>query len=502
MSDIPLDDYDQQLDYDADPGLSKSPANENPESPANPVPESPASTMPESPANTLPESSANTRQDSHADIEPESGEHAHAEAETQTQSPPQSSEEAQLSTTPSSLPSIPQEYGLRDISSAQYDRPIPRGPRANHHQPGSDHNGVRTLEPSPQEEVVYTPSTTPLFDVTRALFIANLRKPINAAFFQANLKRVALEGGDYIVERAWLNRARTHAIILVNSEEGAVYLRSRMLNSIYPSPQEEAQLQLEIEEKEQRRYDREVANGDRSPLPPQPYTVPERMPLFVEFIPVKAINQWIYEEDHGPRDGLWKIEYETVGDEIVASHTLLNGSFIPEFRRRDGRGGRNRRDNRDGRDGRDGRDNRDWRDGRDRRDNRDRQDYRDRRENYQRDGRRDGRNRPEAPYHRDGRSGPRSDAPRGPRQFNGRDQDRNQGRDRDRTRDLDRNRGDRGRRSGPSGYLRSNYDESRRLPLPTRYLREPSHYEDRRSRSRSPQHRYAPPNRSRSRLPN
>ena len=45
------------------------------------------------------------------------------------------------------------------------------------------------------------------------------------------------------------------------------------------------------------------------PLEPREY-VTERIPLYVEYIPVKAINQWTFEEDRGPRDGKWKLEFE------------------------------------------------------------------------------------------------------------------------------------------------------------------------------------------------
>lgn len=397
--------------------------------------------------------------------------------------------------------SSPQEYGLRDISSTHYDRPVPRGP--SYLPPVFDHQGIRSnTEPTPQEQVFYKPENDAIFHVTRALFIANLRKPLNAAKFQSNLKRVVAQGGHYQVERAWLNRARTHAIVLVSSEDGAAYLRDQMVNTIYPPALDEEQLRIEYEEREQRRYEREIADGVELPRHPEVFIPVDRIPLYVDFIPVKAINQWVYEEDHGPRDGQWKIEYERVGEEIIASHTLLNGSYVPEFRHRGRHDGHlSRRGNRDGRR------NNHRGDGR-------RDDYR--RENYRREelyhdrlrDRLDLFARDKYPGHvPTGPGGDRSGyRNRGSRSYNGRrdgDDRRSTGRDRDsgrgRNGDADRD----GSRAGSTRYLRQRPDEGGRNGLVSTYLREPRDYDDnRRSRSRSPQGRrlYAP-DRSRSRSP-
>ena len=182
------------------------------------------------------------------------------------------------------------------------------------------------------------------FHETRALFIGNLRRPINAAHFQLYLRDLAREEGSFIIERAWLSRARTHAIVLVSSEHGAVYIRSKLLNTVYPSKEEEKRLKLEFEEKEierfeeqKRLYEQELGRLNEKerealppPLEPREY-VTERIPLYVEYIPVKAINQWTFEEDRGPRDGKWKLEFEHRDGDTVASHTLLNSDYIPRY---------------------------------------------------------------------------------------------------------------------------------------------------------------------------
>ncbi|ABN65230.2 predicted protein [Scheffersomyces stipitis CBS 6054] len=220
-----------------------------------------------------------------------------------------------------------------------------------------DHHGLQTSQTlEPQEEVKYEVVDEPKFQVTRSIFIGNLRRPLNAMHFQNFLKELAKEAGDYIVERAWLNRTRTHGIVLVDKEEGAKFLREKLLGTIYPSEEDDFKLKEEYEIREQERYEQQKLQYEdemekldteeakaalEPPLEPRKYSV-ERHPLFVDYIPVKAINQWIYEEDRGPRNGKWKIDYETKDDEVVASHSLLSGDFVPRYQRGRDRRGRGR----------------------------------------------------------------------------------------------------------------------------------------------------------------
>ncbi|KAI5958743.1 uncharacterized protein KGF55_005742 [Candida pseudojiufengensis] len=209
-----------------------------------------------------------------------------------------------------------------------------------------------------QEEFRYEVNEQPQYHVTRAIFLGNLRRPINAGHFQQYLKDLVSEIKDFNIriERAWLNRPRTHGIVLVNSEEGAEYLRNRLSGSIYPSKEEDLKLKEEFENKEierfeheQKLYNEELEKMDENesknlqpPTEPREFSV-ERIPLYADYIPVKAINQWTFEEDRGPRDGKWKLEFVTRGDELIASHTLLNGEFIPRYQpppRNGFRGGR------------------------------------------------------------------------------------------------------------------------------------------------------------------
>lgn len=214
-----------------------------------------------------------------------------------------------------------------------------------------DHHGLQPpSQLEPQEEVIYDVREEPAFQVTRALFIGNLRRPINAIDFQNYLKELAAQT-ETVVERAWLNRSRTHGIVLVDKEDGAQYIREKLNGARYPLEEGESSLKIDFDNRENERYqqlmkqyEEQVARADdpdsvQKPAEPAKFN-PERFDLYVDYIPVKAINQWIYEEDRGPTNGKWKILYETKDDEIFATHTLLFGDFVPRYNPRGGRRGR------------------------------------------------------------------------------------------------------------------------------------------------------------------
>lgn len=202
-----------------------------------------------------------------------------------------------------------------------------------------DHHGLQAPEElEPQEEVAYELKDEPCFKMTRALFIGNLRRPINAIDFQNYLRELASTGGDHIIERAWLNRTRTHGIVLVDKEEGAQYIRERLSGTTYPPEEENQKLKEEYDTRERERYEKELQEYEESedkesatePITPKEFTV-ERKPLYVDYMPVKAINQWIFEEDKGPRNGKWKVLYEQNGDNVFVNHALLSGDFKPHY---------------------------------------------------------------------------------------------------------------------------------------------------------------------------
>lgn len=199
------------------------------------------------------------------------------------------------------------------------------------------------------------------------MFIGNLRRPLDANEFQSHLRRLAAiasaevdpaDGPEFVIERAWLNRSRTHGIVLVNDERGAQFIRDRLNGSRYPTEADDSRLQEQHDGREQARYAREVAEFDRLAPPqrtetagvddlevdlddldsrPAPVPVPPRQldirrhGLYVDYIPVKVINQWIFEEDRGPKNAQWKVDYQQRGDDTFAVHQLLEGDFKPRY---------------------------------------------------------------------------------------------------------------------------------------------------------------------------
>lgn len=209
-----------------------------------------------------------------------------------------------------------------------------------------DHQGLVTSD-APQT-YVYPVKQETSFHITRALFIANLRRPLSAIHFQNYLKELAEQAGGYSIERAWLNRTRSHGIVLVDREEGATFIREKLLGSVYPKAEEDEKLKNEYDVRELERFqqeskDFELSSDSKQPAEIRNYSV-DRFPLYVDYIPVKALSQWVFEEDKGPRNGEWKVEYEDRNGEIIVSHTLVNGDAVPRYSSR-GRGRGNYRGN-------------------------------------------------------------------------------------------------------------------------------------------------------------
>lgn len=140
-----------------------------------------------------------------------------------------------------------------------------------------------------QEEVLYLPREEAFFPVSKLLFIGNLRLPLDMAQIQDHWRRLARPHGG--LKRAWFNQSRCHALVLLHSEAGAEAIRIAMVAKCWAH---------------------------------------SRIPLFVDFVPVAAMKQWIFEEDAGPEDGKWRVDYYHEGGDVHVSHTLLNGTFDPE----------------------------------------------------------------------------------------------------------------------------------------------------------------------------
>ncbi|KAG7698959.1 hypothetical protein KL930_002253 [Ogataea haglerorum] len=163
-------------------------------------------------------------------------------------------------------------------------------------EPQEDKDYDRSIK----DDVIYEIRETPEFNETRALIIANLRQPFDNQEFQDLLNEQAAKTNSTI-ERAWLNNRRSHCIVIVSDVAGAVAIQKNLNGTKFP--------------KEDTNQEDGVS----------------RHPLYIDFIPVKATEHWIDQENKGPKDAVWKVSYvrqpskRQEGQEfLVATHKMLN----------------------------------------------------------------------------------------------------------------------------------------------------------------------------------
>ncbi|KAH3665579.1 hypothetical protein OGAPHI_003766 [Ogataea philodendri] len=151
-----------------------------------------------------------------------------------------------------------------------------------------------------KDDVVYDIRETPEYNQTRALIVANLTQPFDNQEFQDLLNQQAAKTGS-LIERAWLNIRRTHCFVIVSDIAGAVALQSNLNGTKFPKDNDQQTEQV------------------------------TRHPLYIDFIPVKATQHWIDQENKGPKDAVWKVSFEKQpskqqeGQEfLVATHKMLN----------------------------------------------------------------------------------------------------------------------------------------------------------------------------------
>lgn len=127
--------------------------------------------------------------------------------------------------------------------------------------------------------VVYTPTENNIFPITRALIIGNIHEIENFnSDFLTEILSFESSKTDCVVERAWLNGSMSHCFVLVSDISGAVDIRNR-LNGVYSLIDNEL-------------YDENCGVG-----------------LFVDYLPVRALDTWIDQEKSSAEDAVWKITY-------------------------------------------------------------------------------------------------------------------------------------------------------------------------------------------------
>lgn len=146
---------------------------------------------------------------------------------------------------------------------------------------------------------IYENKSNPSFTQTRALFIANMNPNMDTTLFKTILEEEAARE-NCTIERAWLNNNRTHCYVLVSDIPGATSIRARLNN-------------MQINKQIQNTPDEDA------------------IMLYVDYIPVRALDLWIEQERNAPADAIWKITYKSVPSKInvgtsfqKALHEMIN----------------------------------------------------------------------------------------------------------------------------------------------------------------------------------
>lgn len=149
----------------------------------------------------------------------------------------------------------------------------------------TEYKSKTTLNGDSFTNVIYENKLNPSFTQTRALFIANMDSNMDTGVFKSVLEEEASRE-NCTIERAWLNSMRTYCYVLVSDVPGATAIRSR-LNS-------------------------QTLNADET----------ADIKLYVDYIPVRALDIWIEQEVDAPKDAIWKISYVSTPSKINVGTTF------------------------------------------------------------------------------------------------------------------------------------------------------------------------------------
>jgi hypothetical protein len=149
---------------------------------------------------------------------------------------------------------------------------------------------------------VYIRAMHPTFIDTRAIMIGNLNKNLDVVSFKRILNEEALKEDSSII-RAWMNKHRTHCYVLTSAARAARKIRERL-------------------------DDTDVATFKPRPDDDLINHIPT---IFVNYVPVRALDTWIEQERASPEDAIWKVGYARVPSKqqlgtmfTRAVHVMLN----------------------------------------------------------------------------------------------------------------------------------------------------------------------------------
>ncbi|KAB8801911.1 hypothetical protein FH972_026732 [Carpinus fangiana] len=148
---------------------------------------------------------------------------------------------------------------------------------------------------SPADEMKHDEGTVlpALHPATAALYIRNLKRPLQQLVFRKHLETLANETDAILVFH--LDAIRTHALVHFSSVKAAVRVRSALHDQVWPAER-------------------------------------DREPLWVDFVPEKQIAGWIEQESAGDAGGRgagakrWEVIYDTLDDGSVAARLQESSS--------------------------------------------------------------------------------------------------------------------------------------------------------------------------------
>lgn len=139
-------------------------------------------------------------------------------------------------------------------------------------------------------QIRYEYMQEPQFNQTRALFVGNMRPSFDTEEFK-NILLEEAKKANCTIERAWLNSCRSHCFILSSDVPGATAIRDRLNGYVIKDIVDDSDDTEKVQEDEkQLKDDKEIK-------------------LFVDYVPVRALDQWIDDERGSPPDAIWKLSF-------------------------------------------------------------------------------------------------------------------------------------------------------------------------------------------------
>lgn len=162
----------------------------------------------------------------------------------------------------------------------------------------TDAHGVAAQQQADTFTNVDDPAIPSTHQPTAALYIRELMRPLKPEVMEQYIVDLMTPEGQEpppdLIEEFYIDQIRTHAFIQLASVSAAMRVRAALHNQIWPNES-------------------------------------NRKPLWVDFVPLGKVKQWITEESEGSgaQSKRWEVAYEQQGDEMVAVHRTVGSNSKP-----------------------------------------------------------------------------------------------------------------------------------------------------------------------------